>query len=83
MIVPDDPIGAREARTIRDERIADLVAWAKADPTHSIGANAARLGIKGGRPWSAFTDDELSSLWFWCVRGDHRTDDKFDSDIPF
>lgn len=67
----------------RAEKIADLVAWAAADASRSLGGVASRLGIKGGRKWSELTNDELSSLWFWCVRGDTRTDDVFDGDCPF
>ena len=81
---PDPVLRPSPRPSVRREwQIHDLVAWAKADPAHSIGAVAARLGMPAGRKWSEIPDAEVDRLWWWCCRGDTRSDDEFDNDIKF
>jgi hypothetical protein len=41
----------------------EILASLKSLPPSTLKAAAEKVGIKGGRPWSAFTPDELYLLW--------------------
>ena len=75
-----DPLRSPTLRTLR---ITDIMAWRENGHESEMKAIAARLGMPLGRKWSEIPDEEVETLWFWCCRGDRRTDDQFDEQTPF